>query len=248
MDRNRYSRIAHGDLSVWNPVSVSHLARYVQRLALPVGSTILDIGCGRGHLLQLILSQYQARGIGVDSSPFAITQAEQDLAAFVSAGRLKLVECAFDARDYEGVEFDLVVCLGSTHALGSYRRTLDTARRLLSANGRLLVGEGYWKRPPDAGYLAFLKMTADEHTTHDGNQTMGIDAGFELVTSSECRQQEWDAYEDQYARNVEEYVTAHSHDPDAAAMLECIRTWRGAYLRWGRETLGFGLYLFRRCK
>jgi len=29
-------------------------------------------------------------------------------------------------------------------------------------------------------------------------------------------------------------------------MLERIRRWRDGYLRWGRDTLGFGLYLFYR--
>lgn len=39
------------------------------------GSRVLDIGCGRGHLLQLILAQYNASGIGVDLSPYAIAEA-----------------------------------------------------------------------------------------------------------------------------------------------------------------------------
>ena len=29
-------------------------------------------------------------------------------------------------------------------------------------------------------------------------------------------------------------------------MLERIRRWRDAYLRWGRDTLGFAVYLFSR--
>jgi len=29
-------------------------------------------------------------------------------------------------------------------------------------------------------------------------------------------------------------------------MLELSRPWREAYLRWGRTTLGFGLFLYRR--
>jgi cyclopropane fatty-acyl-phospholipid synthase-like methyltransferase len=245
MDKSRYSSIAHGRLQVWNPVSVSHLQEYVSQLALPEGSAVLDIGCGRGHLLDLILSHYQARGIGVDSSPYAIAAAAKDLAHLVAAGRLKLGEQAFDASQYGAASFDLVVCIGSTHAAGGYLATLKTARRLLRPGGQLLVGEGYWKRPPSAEYLAFLQMTAQEHSSHEGNQSTGESEGFELVMCSECSPEEWDAYEDQYTRNVEEYVKANESDPDAAAMLRRIRPWREAYLRWGRDTLGFGLYLFR---
>jgi hypothetical protein len=94
-------------------------------------------------------------------------------------------------------------------------------------------------------YLAFLGMTSEEHSTHGGNQAAGVEEGFELVNGSECSPEEWDAYEDRYARNVEDFVLANERDPDATAMLQRIRPWREAYLRWGRDTLGFGLCLFR---
>jgi cyclopropane fatty-acyl-phospholipid synthase-like methyltransferase len=245
MERSRYSYVAHGHLPVWNPVSVGHLQGYVSQLELPEDGTVLDIGCGRGHVLQLILSQFSAIGIGVDTSPYAIAQAARDLAALVGAGRLTLVERAFDPREYDAATFDLVVCIGSTHASGGYRNTLRTAKRLLNAGGMLLVGEGYWKRAPAADYLAFLGMTSEEHSTHGGNQAAGVEEGFELVNCSECSPEEWDAYEDRYARNVEDFVLANERDPDATAMLQRIRPWREAYLRWGRDTLGFGLCLFR---
>jgi cyclopropane fatty-acyl-phospholipid synthase-like methyltransferase len=245
MDKNRYSCIAHGQLPIWNPIGVSHLQAYVSQLSLPEDSAVLDIGCGRGHVLDLVLSQYQARGIGVDSSPYAIALAAKDLAHHVAASRLNLFERAFDAREFDAASFNLVICLGSTHVLGGYRDSLRMAKRLLSASSLLLVGEGYWKCPPAGEYLAFLKMAADEQSTHDGNQAQGIDECFELVACSECSKQEWDGYEDQYARNVENYVQANRADPEAEAMWQRIQAWREGYLRWGRETLGFGLYLFR---
>jgi cyclopropane fatty-acyl-phospholipid synthase-like methyltransferase len=51
---------------------VSHLQHYVSRLELAARNTVLDIGCGRGQLLQLVLSQYNMRSVGADSSPYAI--------------------------------------------------------------------------------------------------------------------------------------------------------------------------------
>ena len=142
-----------------------------------------------------------------------------------------LVERAFEANDYDQALFDLVICIGSTHASGGYRGAVKTARRLLRAGGMLLVGEGYWKRPPSADYLAFLHATADEHGTHQENQATGRNEGFDLLTCSECSQEEWDAYEEQYAHNVEAHVRANPHAPDADAMLNRIGPWREAYLR-----------------
>jgi hypothetical protein len=57
---------------------------------------------------------------------------------------------------------------------------------------------------------------------------------------------EWDEYEWKYSRSIERYALEQPQDPDVPAMLERIRRWRDGYLRWGRDTLGFGVYLFHR--
>jgi hypothetical protein len=57
---------------------------------------------------------------------------------------------------------------------------------------------------------------------------------------------EWDAYEESHHANVGRYFNAHPADPDRAAMLERIASWNRHYHLCGRETLGFGLYLFNR--
>jgi hypothetical protein len=88
-------------------------------------------------------------------------------------------------------------------------------------------------------------LNADDQLTHQATQAAGAAEGFALVMCSECSPAEWDAYEDEYAQNVEDYVSANANDPEAHAMLQRIGAWRDAYFRWGRETLGFGLYLFR---
>src|SRR5262245_41571075 len=107
MDQNRYSHIAHGQLPVWNPIAASRLHEFARQLTLDEGSTILDIGCGRGHMLGLLLGQSGgANAIGVDSSPYAIAAAARDLARFVAAGRLTLALRPFDASEFEPHSFD----------------------------------------------------------------------------------------------------------------------------------------------
>jgi cyclopropane fatty-acyl-phospholipid synthase-like methyltransferase len=245
MDNQRYSSIAHGRLPVWNPINVSHLERFLSDLSLPAGGAVLEIGCGRGYVLGSILSQYAVTAIGVDISPFAIAHARRDAADFLTSGRLSLVETAFEPSDYSAGSFDLVVCIGATHAAGGYQNMIREAKRMLRPAGLLLVGEGYWRRAPAPEYLTFLQMHADDQLTHQATQAAGEAAGFALVMCSECMLSEWDAYEGEYAQNIEDYVRANSADPEAEAMLDRIRAWRDAYFRWGRDTLGFGLYLFR---
>ena len=112
--------------------------------------------------------------------------------------------------------------------------------------GHVLVGEGYWAKPPAPEYLALLDARRDEFRDHRGNVQAGIDAGLIPLHASVASLDEWDDYEWKYARSIERYAIEEPDDPDVPAMLERIRRWRDGYLRWGRETLGFGLYLFHR--
>lgn len=244
MDRYRYSYIAHGRMPVWNPISLAHLDRYIARLEIPAGAAVLDIGCGCGGVLARFLSRCDATGIGVEPSPYAAGEARRRCADLMAAGRLVLVERIYEPADFDAASFELVLCIGSTHAAGGYQATLAEARRLLKPGGWLLIGEGYWRRTPPQAYLDFLQTGSDAYFTHENNGAAGIEHGFDLASSSECSFEEWDAYEDTYAQNVESFVESNPDDPDASAMLERIRPWREAFLRWGRDTLGFGLYLF----
>lgn len=56
---------------------------------------------------------------------------------------------------------------------------------------------------------------------------------------------DWDRYEDLYAATARAWADAHSGDPEAPAVRARADAWRDGYRRWGRDTLGFGLYLFR---
>jgi hypothetical protein len=46
-------------------------------------------------------------------------------------------------------------------------------------------------------------------------------------------------------KRIEYKAEANPDDPALAARLMRGHQWREAYLRWGRSTMGFGLYLFR---
>ena len=93
--------------------------------------------------------------------------------------------------------------------------------------------------------LAALGAKPSEFTSHAGNVAAGIEEGLVPLYSRVSSDDEWDHYEGLYARAVERHLAAHPGDPDHTAMRDKIRGWREAYLEWGRETLGFGYYLFR---
>jgi hypothetical protein len=162
------------------------------------------------------------------------------------ASRLELRETEAARLAAEPASFDAGICIGSTHALGGYRPTLAALARWVRPGGAVLVGEGYWRREPEPEYLERLGATADEMTTHEETIAAGAAVGLAPAGTWVSSERDWDHYEDLYARTVEVYVATHPEDPDAPAARERIRRWRETYQRWGRDTLGFGLYLFKR--
>jgi hypothetical protein len=119
-------------------------------------------------------------------------------------------------------------------------------RRLLVPGGLALVGEGQWLRAPDPEYLAFLDAKPDDLLDHAGNAALMRAEGFDVVRALVSSKEDFDAYETPYAANVERWAAARPDDPDSGAYLARIRAWRAEYLRRGRDTLGFALYLVRK--
>ena len=244
-DRNRFTVIAHGTLPFWNPIAPEVLEDWISKFGLSPTARILDVGCGRGEFLLRTVARHRCRGVGVDSHPLAVEFARKE-SARRKVGDLMMFHCEIFTEDRFSKEpLDLAACIGSTHAIGTYKKTLRILCALVRPEGTVLVGEGYWKKDPDPGYLKFLGAEVSDLQTHQGNLSLGKEMGLEVVSSHEASPDEWGHYEDTYAANVNRFVSDNPKDPQAPAMKQRIDAWREAYLKWGRDTLGFGLYLFR---
>jgi hypothetical protein len=74
----------------------------------------------------------------------------------------------------------------------------------------------------------------------------GVDVGLIPMHAVTASDDEWDEYEWKSFRAVERHAREQADDPDVAAMLDRARRARDAYLRAGRDTVGFAVYLFYR--
>lgn len=244
IDGDTFHRISHRGIAHAAPISDAKIAIIESLIPIEPGQAVLDIGCGRAEWLIQLAERYAIAGTGVDRSAFALDEARSN-GDVRAPGRLGFLQ--LDALDYDPgpSAFDIALCVGSTYALGGYRETFARFRRLVKPGGYLVIGEGYWQREPDQAYLDSFGGSCGEMATHAESVSIALEEGLIPLYAAVSSPDDRDHYEGRYAGNVERYAMEHAGEPGVAAELERIRRWRDGYLRWGRSTMGFALYLHR---
>lgn len=249
LDRNKFSAIAHRNHAFSNPIGEAKMMKILEMISLNSQDKVIDIGSGKSELIIRLIEKYHVTATGIELYEGAIEEAIRNAKDRIPNGRIEFIVGDASTAVGKCVEegYDLGICIGSTHALGGLESTFQTLNRLVKKNGYILIGEGYWKQPPSKEYLAALgEAEESELKSHAENVMAGEDLGLVPLWSYVSNDDEWDEYEWLYSSSIENYCHENPNDPDREAMLKRIRSWRTTYLKWGRDTLGFGLYLFRK--
>ncbi|MFW6135985.1 MAG: class I SAM-dependent methyltransferase [Chloroflexota bacterium] len=154
-----------------------------------------------------------------------------------------------DGADYEPEEpqrFSLVACIGASWIYGGHRGTLEALIGMAAPGGWVDAGEPYWRQEPPAAYLTAIDEDRGTYGTHHKNVTTGEELGLKLVYTLVSNLDDWDQYEGLQWYAAQAWASEHPDDPDVDDLLERVRHNREAYLRWGRDTLGWAIYVFRK--
>ncbi len=229
-----------------SPVSDAQLGRLIGLLDLPPGARVLDLCCGKAEVLFRVLEAYPgATGVGVDRSPALLAEARAEADRRGLAERVSLREGdAWEEPVGEG--FDAVLSLGGAYPNDDRRAFYAGLWAKAGAGGVVLVGDGFFVTPPDAGDLAADGWTEEDIPRHGDHVALARTVGLHALYTTAAGPEAWDDYEGLYLRAIERWARGHPDDPEAGAMVEFVRWWHGRYLDWRRDHLGFGLYLFQR--
>ena len=143
------------------------IADLVQSL-LPAGGSVLDVGCGNGDILALLVERGMT-GVGVDPRPHSRTAPCQRLRA--------------EEIDTLDAHFDVVYAVYALHHFDDPHHFLQAARRVLVSDGVLLivdwiegartgVSESYLAPETVARWMAQAGFDRLQHQVH--GQTMTI--------------------------------------------------------------------------
>jgi SAM-dependent methyltransferase len=246
MDQWKYFDITHRDHVLCNPMSVGKMEELIGLLRLRAGARVLEVAAGKGEFLVRLAEHSDIEGTGIDLSPYFVAQARAKQASRVPHVRLEFLE--MDGADYraeESEEFDLVACIGASWIYGGYRETLRALASMAAPKAWVLAGEPYWRQEPAAEYLHALAEESASFGTHLGNAEVGRELGLELVYTLVSSQDDWDRYEGLQWNAAATWAAEHPEDPDVDEVMRRVRESRETYLRWGRETLGWAIYVFR---
>lgn len=232
-------------LTFHGPLSEARAARIVARLTANQPGSVLDIGCGWGELMLRVLSAApQATGIGLDTDEGDLARGRASAQARGLGDRVTFVpESA--VKTSRGPA-DLVLCVGSSHALtdveppGHLAAALAELRRLVNPGGRVLLGEGFWHRTPTESELAGMwpGTTAGEFGDLAGLVDLAVAAGFRPAWTETATLEEWEDFESGYQCDEEEWLATHGDHPQAAELRAKVDQHRSYWLRGYYDLLG----------
>jgi SAM-dependent methyltransferase len=245
MDKWKFFDITHPHHVLCNPMSIEKFEELIALLRLGPGAQVLEIATGKGEFIIQLAERYGIEGVGVDLSPYCIADARRKHQERVPDASLSFLE--MDGADYEPEKpesFDLVACIGASWIYGGHRGTLRALERMVAPGGWIVVGEPYWRQEPTGEYLEAIGEVGSGFGTHYENVKVGQEHGLEVVYTLVSNQDDWDRYEGLQWYAAEEWAREHPEDADVVEVTECVRESKEIYLKWGREALGWAIYVF----
>ena len=230
LSRARYSRMR------WNaPLSENHAAFLVERLGVPPGVRILDLGCGWGELLlrAVAASDADVTGTGVDTDVEALERGRVLAADRGLAGRVRLIEGEAAAWQEPA---DRILCVGASHALAGTKESLLRLADLTLPGGRVLFGDGFWERPPTRDAATLF---GEDVLSFAGVIACATTAGWRVLHASTADQREWDDFESTFRAGREEWLQEHPNDDQAAGVRTALDDQLQRYVEVYRGVFGF---------
>ncbi|MFJ8537072.1 SAM-dependent methyltransferase [Streptomyces sp. NPDC093591] len=231
-------------LTFHGPLSEARAHGLVQRLTRTNPTTVLDIGCGWAELmLRILAAAPAATGTGIDIKAEDLARARRNAETRGLAQRAAFVEESAVATSHGPA--DLVLCVGASQALSTAQppdhttEALRALRRLVTDGGRVLLGEGFWQRPPTPAELAGMwpEAAATDHYDLATLLDLAVDAGFRPEWTETASLDEWEVFESAYQADVEIWLAEHPDHPLADETRERLDRHRAQWMSY-RGVLG----------
>lgn len=241
----RYHEIAEASHRILNPYSDEKLMTLGEVCRLRPGWRLLDVACGKGELLCRWAERFGVHGLGIDISEVFLAAARARAAELGVTSQVTVQHGDASTAQLEADAFDVASCIGATWIGGGLAGTVELMRPAIHDDGLMLIGEPFWlAEPPPAAYEA-LECRPNDFTSLLGTCERLAAAGVELVEMVLASQDDWDRYVASQWWTLSDYLRDHPDDPDGPALRAFLDRARWSYLAYGRQYLGWGVFVGR---
>jgi 2-polyprenyl-3-methyl-5-hydroxy-6-metoxy-1,4-benzoquinol methylase len=240
--RYQVSAAAHEQVPHANPLSTAQMGELVERAIRWNPSTALDIGCGPGTFSVGLASRTPVSVLAIDLNPAFLERGKSTAKSTPLVGNITFLERSLQSD--EGGPFDVVVCIGSSGAVGSPREALSRCKELMTAKGVLVFAELVWTSEPSEGFLAFLETERTYYWLFSEGEAVFAQCGLSVEYESEASRSSWESYE-QAVLSGRLKLAAGLRPEEGEAVRNRATTWYANYEKHGRRCLGFNAYLAR---
>jgi protein-L-isoaspartate O-methyltransferase len=234
--------ISQGTLEIMNPTTPARVLSMGEMAGLSADMRVVDFGCGNGTVLALWAEAFGISGAGIEIREEACRQAEQKLAR-ANAHRRVEIRCTDAALVAPPDEpFDCAVALGASDIWGGTGPALDALVSMVHEGGAIILGDRYWRVervPPE-----FAREWGEIPTEYE---LLGQirERGLDLAGVVRSSVEDWDAYESGIWRSCLAWIEGHPDHPHHEEILDYFHRVQEEYLAFGREYLGWAMYLVR---
>lgn len=220
-----------------SPMSDVRAAKLIADLEVAPRDHVLDLGCGCGELLlRAAESEPTCRATGIDADPEAVERGRQN-----ASDRQLDYRVTFEVGDISAYEAaaDVVIASGVSHAWGGTQLMLAGLKQSVRPGGRVLIGDGIWRRPPTDAALQALEATAHDFLSLAAMVDVAIASGYRALSVAEANDDEWDDFESRWCSGYERWLLANADHPEAPAARVRVDDHRNRWLNGYRGVLGF---------
>ena len=236
--------IAERDIELINPTSAEKIILVGKMLGMGPGKKVIDFGSGYAEPLMLWAQEFGISGLGIEFRKACCERAQKKIAQRGLSGRLEIVHADASKYKFKKGGCDFAVCIGASFIWGGFGPTVKKLKQAVRPGGKIAVGEPYWnKLPAPKEYLKRLEGHPfySEHEMLELARSEGYDFEYIVRTSLD----DWDRYETGNWHGLHKWLGENPGHPDRQQVIDWLRKNQEEYLRWGREYLGWAIYLMR---
>jgi len=231
-------------MEIINPSTHEKILNIGKILGVCQNSRIIDFGCGYGEVLAVWVKNFGISGVGIDIRKHACDRAQNKMQQQEITERIEIV-CENAAEyPFEKQAFDVALCIGASFIWGGYRPTIQAMKEAIHADGKLVIGEPYWlKNNVPAEYAK------QEQAVHREYELLQItrEEGFDLKYVVRANHDDWDRYEAGNWYGLIRWIEENPDHPERQSVINHLHKSQEEYLKYGREYLGWAMYVLTHC-